>query len=65
VERFDRELREGVHAARVERDYRSGARSGVPSTPRFFLNGGIHLGSPTRAAFEEAISNGQLLAARS
>lgn len=56
VERFDRELRDGVHAARVDEDYRSGVRSGTPSTPRFFVNGVIHLGSPSRAELEEAIS---------
>ena len=56
LERFARELREGVHAARIDEDYRSGVRSGIPSTPRFFLNGVIHLGSPTRAELEEAIS---------
>jgi Na+:H+ antiporter, NhaA family len=56
VERFDRELREGVHARRVLQDYRSGVRSGTPSTPRFFVNGVIHLGSPTRAQLERAIS---------
>jgi NhaA family Na+:H+ antiporter len=56
VGRFDRELREGVHAGRVEADYRSGVRSGTPSTPRFFVNGVIHLGSPTRPALEEAIA---------
>jgi protein-disulfide isomerase len=49
VDRFDRELREGVHVARVEEDYRSGAAGGVPSTPRFFVNGEIHLGSATEA----------------
>jgi Na+:H+ antiporter, NhaA family len=57
VERFDRELREGVHARRVEEDSRSGARSGVPSTPRFFVNGVIHLGSPTGAELGEAIAS--------
>jgi Na+:H+ antiporter, NhaA family len=56
LDRFARELREGVHAARIDEDYRSGVRSGIPSTPRFFLNGVIHLGSPTRAELEEAIS---------
>jgi NhaA family Na+:H+ antiporter len=45
VERFQRELSEGVHAERVAEDYRSGAASGIPSTPRFFVNGQIHLGS--------------------
>jgi Na+:H+ antiporter, NhaA family len=56
LERFDRELSAGVHAARVAEDYRSGARSGIPSTPRFFVDGVIHLGSPTRVELEEAIS---------
>jgi NhaA family Na+:H+ antiporter len=55
VERFDRELLDGLHAARVEHDYRSAARSGVPSTPRFFVNGVIHLGSATEAELAEAI----------
>jgi NhaA family Na+:H+ antiporter len=56
VERFDRELREGIHAARVEEDHRGGVLSGIPSTPRFFVNGVIHLGSATRAGLEAAIS---------
>jgi len=54
-ERFDAELRERIHAARVEEDYTSGARSGVPSTPRFFVNGLIHLGSASYAELAEAI----------
>src|SRR5215217_9175557 len=32
-ERFDAELRDRTHAARVDEDYGSGAQSGVPSTP--------------------------------
>jgi Na+:H+ antiporter, NhaA family len=55
LERFDGELRERVHVARVEEDYASGARSGVPSTPRFFVNGRIHLGSASLAELAEAI----------
>ena len=54
-ERFDAELRDRVHAARVEDDYRSGAQSGVPSTPRFFVNGLIHLGSASYGELAEAI----------
>jgi Na+:H+ antiporter, NhaA family len=54
-ERFDAELRDGVHAERVEGDYRSGAQSGVPSTPRFFVNGVIHLGSASYGELGEAI----------
>src|SRR5918999_3163090 len=63
VERFDRELREGVHRKRVEEDYRSGVRSGIPSTPRFFVNAVIHLGSPTGAQLARAISDGMRRAA--
>jgi Na+:H+ antiporter, NhaA family len=55
AERFDAELRDHAHAARVEEDYRSGAESGVPSTPRFFVNGLIHLGSASYAELGEAI----------
>jgi protein-disulfide isomerase len=62
AERFDSELRAGVHASRVEEDYLSGARSGVPSTPRFFVNGVIHLGSAGYADLAEAI-NAELRAA--
>jgi NhaA family Na+:H+ antiporter len=56
VERFDLELRERRHAGRVAEDYSSGTRSGTPSTPRFFINGVIHLGSASPAELEEAIS---------
>jgi protein-disulfide isomerase len=55
VERFERELREGVHAERVAEDYRSGAASGIPSTPRFFVNGQMHLGSPDERDLRLAI----------
>ncbi len=55
AERFDRDLREHVHAARVEEDLRGGARSGIPSTPRFFVNGAIHLGSPSGPDLRRAV----------
>jgi NhaA family Na+:H+ antiporter len=54
-ERFDVELRDRVHAAKVDEDFESGARSGVPSTPRFFVDGLIHLGSASYAELSEAI----------
>src|SRR4029453_5385085 len=56
-ERFAAELRERSHATRVEEDLVSGARSGVPSTRRFFVNGVIHLGSPSYAELAEAIGS--------
>jgi Na+:H+ antiporter, NhaA family len=55
VDRFDRELRAGVYAPRVEEDFQSGARSGIPSTPRFFVNGAMHLGSPTEPELRRLI----------
>jgi NhaA family Na+:H+ antiporter len=55
VERFDRELREGVHTERVEEDLRSGAQSGIPSTPGFFVNGAIHLGSANEPELRRVI----------
>jgi protein-disulfide isomerase len=39
VERFTRELRDHVYAARVHADVDGGIRSGVSQTPTFFLNG--------------------------
>src|SRR5436190_2125391 len=42
VERFDRELTEHVHAARVREDFMSGVRSGVNGTPTFYVNGVRH-----------------------
>ena len=55
LDRFERDLRDEGLAARVDDDLRSGAGSGVPSTPRFFVNGVIHLGSASRAQLGEAI----------
>ena len=55
VEHFEDDLEDGVRLQRIDDDYRSGARSGVPSTPRFFVNGVIHLGSPTLSELQEAI----------
>ena len=42
LERFDRELAEHVHAARVREDFMSGVRSGVNGTPTFYVNGARH-----------------------
>jgi protein-disulfide isomerase len=58
VERFDSELAEHAHAARVHDDFMSGVRSGVNGTPTFFINGVRHDGSyevePLLAALEQA-----------
>jgi len=48
VERFDRELADHVHAARVRDDFMSGVRSGVNGTPTFYVNGVRHDDSSDR-----------------
>jgi protein-disulfide isomerase len=55
AERFDRELRDGVHRERIEEDLRSGTLSGIPSTPGFFVNGALHTGSPTEPDLRRVI----------
>src|SRR3984893_8041352 len=42
LERFDHDLTEHVHAARVHDDVLSGVRSGVSGTPTFYINGTRH-----------------------
>jgi protein-disulfide isomerase len=62
VERFDKELAEHVHAARVHDDFMSGVRSGVNGTPTFYINGVRHDGSyelETLLAALEAAASGQ------
>jgi Na+:H+ antiporter, NhaA family len=44
VERFSRELAEGVHAPRVRDDVASAEASGVTGTPTFFIGGRLHYG---------------------
>jgi len=39
VERFDKEMAEHVHAARVHDDFISGVRSGMNGTPTFYIDG--------------------------
>jgi Na+:H+ antiporter, NhaA family len=55
VERFERELIDGVHRERVAEDHRSGLAAGIPSTPGFFINGEIHPGSPSELELARAI----------
>ena len=56
--RFQRELEDAAHQARVREDFMSGVRSGVNGTPTFFINGRRHDGSwdsaPLLAALEAA-----------
>jgi protein-disulfide isomerase len=61
LDRFDRELAEGMHAERVHEDFMGGVRSGVNGTPTFYINGARHDGGydveALFAALERAASS--------
>jgi protein-disulfide isomerase len=54
LDRFEADRRSDDVAARVERDFRSGIRAGVATTPTQFLHGQAHPGVPG-ARFREAL----------
>jgi protein-disulfide isomerase len=58
VERFEEERRSDGVAARVERDFRSGVRAGVVSTPTLFVDGAAHPGVPDEALLERLRAKG-------
>jgi protein-disulfide isomerase len=47
LERFERDRRSEAVAERVDRDFRSGVRAGVTTTPTLFVDGELHAGVPT------------------
>lgn len=47
LERFERDRRSDAVAERVERDFRSGIRAGVATTPTLFVDGKAHPGVPS------------------
>ncbi|MEA2161285.1 MAG: hypothetical protein QOD66_3665 [Solirubrobacteraceae bacterium] len=53
LERFDRERREDAVIARVRRDFTSGLRAGVVTTPTLFAGGRMHAGRIEAAALAE------------
>jgi protein-disulfide isomerase len=54
LKRFEADRRRVEVAQRVERDFRSGIRAGVATTPTQFLNGSAHPGVPD-ASFTAAL----------
>jgi protein-disulfide isomerase len=54
LERFERDRRSEAVAERVERDFHSGIRAGVMTTPTQFLAGVAHPGVPS-ASFRDAL----------
>ena len=55
VERFDKEMAEHVHAARVHDDFISGVRSGMNGTPTFYIDGVRHDDSYERDVLLDAL----------
>jgi protein-disulfide isomerase len=49
VERFDSDRRSAPVAARVRRDFESGVRAGVATTPTLVVDGKLHAGIPDDA----------------
>ncbi len=58
LDRFEQDRRSEALAERVERDFRSGIRAGVTTTPTQFLDGGAHPGVPD-ASFQEALRSSE------
>jgi protein-disulfide isomerase len=54
LDRFEADRRSAEAAERVERDFRSGIRAGVATTPTQFVNGTAHPGVPD-ASFTAAL----------
>jgi protein-disulfide isomerase len=52
LDRFERERRSDELGERVARDFRSGVRAGVTSTPTLFVGGMAHPGLPDAALLE-------------
>jgi 2-hydroxychromene-2-carboxylate isomerase len=52
LDRFEADRRSDAVAERVERDFRSGVRAGVVTTPTLFVDGTPHPGVPGDALLE-------------
>jgi protein-disulfide isomerase len=48
VDRFEADRRSDAVAEHVERDFRTGIRAGVTTTPTLFVDGSSHAGVPSR-----------------
>jgi protein-disulfide isomerase len=53
LDRFEADRRSDAVAERVERDFRSGIRAGVTTTPTLFVDGRRHPGVPEPALLEQ------------
>jgi 2-hydroxychromene-2-carboxylate isomerase len=53
LERFDADRRSAEVEARVRRDFESGVRGGIVTTPTLILGGAVHAGRLDRQSLEE------------
>jgi 2-hydroxychromene-2-carboxylate isomerase len=57
VDRFDAERRSEEVLARVKRDFDSGIRAGVATTPTLFVDGSAHAGVPSDDLLATMVAN--------
>ena len=57
IDRFEADRRSEYVAERVERDFRSGIRAGVTSTPALFVEGRLHSGVPSEQLLTVLLSS--------
>jgi protein-disulfide isomerase len=55
LERFDADRRSDSVLARVQRDFDSGIRAGVATTPTFFVAGEVHVGLPPASILYDGV----------
>jgi protein-disulfide isomerase len=58
LERFDADRRSAVLVARVRRDFESGVRGGIVTTPTLIAGGVVHVGRVDRHSLEELTAGG-------
>ncbi len=57
TQRFETELTQRSHQARIKEDFDGGIRSGVNGTPTFYVNGLRHNGAPTSKELVKALEH--------
>jgi predicted DsbA family dithiol-disulfide isomerase len=63
TERFARDLRKHVHAARVAEDVNTADLGAVSGTPTFFINGQRHYGAYDIGSLSQAVRTARAVAA--
>ncbi len=63
LEKFGKDIQQGVVQERIKEDRRTGIRSGVNGTPTFFINGTRYDGSPDYGSMLSALESELVLSA--